>query len=107
MKPISSWMKLFIKNSEKYIITDNQALIKEYGGSVAKDHIIKKRMAFVQNKFRVLINSIIKTFNDKELKKVFVIILTSCFENRQFPLNDYYFEMEVKRMPFDFFGRLK
>lgn len=100
-------MKVFLKNNDKYKITDNQALIKEYGQSPAKEHIIKNSMKYVLSKFKMFVDSILKMLTDKYFKKAFAVVLTSCFENREFPINQFYFEMEIKRMPFDFFGRLK
>lgn len=89
-------------------MTDNQAIIKEYSASIPrKDQIEDRVSTYILKKFTSLVDTIIKTLNPKEKNQPFFAALVQNFENRTFPVKDIYFEMEVKRMEFDSFGRLK
>jgi cell division GTPase FtsZ len=64
---LEKWLADFYKNAGKYIVTDNQALIKEYSGSVPrKDQIEDRVSTYVLKKFTDLVDTIVKTLNPKE-----------------------------------------
>ena len=90
------------------MITDNQALVKEYSGSVPrKDQIEERIQSYVLKKFVDLVDLCVGTLGPNEKSQPLFAALVQVFESRNFPIQGQYFEMEVRRMEFDSFGRLK
>jgi hypothetical protein len=54
-----------------------------------------------------LVDVLVAILDPKLKNQAVFAALIQVFENRNFPIQGQYFEMEVKRMEFDSFGRLK
>jgi hypothetical protein len=97
----------FSKKKSTFILTDDVTMIKEYGASVPRDDQKKKRLTYVHTQLQKLVNTILGSLNEKSINKSIGIALAACFDDKVFPIKDIYFDMEVKRMSFDSFGRLE
>ena len=108
MRPkMIKFMQNFVKNSSKFVTTDDQALIKEYKESVPRPDQIKTRVEYVISTFEDLIGIIKDVLKPDVFPKEKCAILGQAIENRQFPIKNHFLTMEVIRMKFDSFGRIK
>ena len=107
-KSMAKWLQGFAKNKDKYNITDNQDIIADYSGSVPRLDQIQKRLdTYILVQLKSMIDIVLKQCDDKGFTKEVMVMLAECYDDRIFPVKNIYWEMEVIRLDFDSFGRLK
>lgn len=100
-------MSNFSKGKEKFIITDDQAMVQAYKASPPKTDQIKLRSKHTSNQISVLISAVSGALSQGVVQEMMMDGVGQLIKNRTYLIDGHYHTMEITRLDFDSYGRLK